>query len=126
MTLDEMIQESIDTWKPLQFTRDDLDKKKYKIIGWTSLEVEKEINRLWEQWYVPIGGISCAYTSHWLVYAILMENLYYNFMPDEQVGGENYWQDYLWGADWEWELSWAWASEDTSWGYDWQATWELS
>ena len=83
MTLDEMIQESIETWKPLEFKKEDLNSARYKLVSWTSIEIEMEINRLWELWYVPMGWISCVCTSHWLVYAQLMENLYYNFTKDD-------------------------------------------
>ena len=114
--LDKIIEEAIATWKPIEFKREDLDEKRFKVIWWTSLEIEKEINRLWDMGYVPIWGLACTYTSHWLVYAQLMENLYYNPITDEtQMGGENSWQDILWDTDWEWELSGTWESETNGW-----------
>lgn len=114
--LDKVIEEAIATWKPIEFKREDLDEKRFKILWWTSLEIEKEINRLWDMGYVPIWGLACTYTSHWLVYAQLMENLYYNPIANEtQMGSEDSWQDILWDTDWvEWILG-AWESETTGW-----------
>lgn len=126
MTLDEMIQESIETWKPLEFKREDLEETRFKLISWTSLEVEKEINRLWEKWYVPMGWVACTYTSHGLVYAMLMENLYYNFTPDEtQTSSEDSRHTELWSADWEWWVSTTWTSEDWGGETDGHSSWEL-
>lgn len=116
MTLDEMIQESISTGKPLEFTKDDLNGGKYRLLSGTSIEIESQINKLWKRGYVPCGGISMTSTTHWLVYAILMENLYYNPITNEtQMGSEDNWQGSLWGTDWEWELSGAWESEGDGW-----------
>lgn len=124
--LDKVIEEAIATWKPIEFKREDLDEKRFKIVWWTSIEIEKEINRLWDMGYIPIWGLACTYTSHWLVYAQLMENLYYNPIVNEtQMDYQGSGYPDLWGADWEWELSWAWDGETSSTGYDWQATWEV-
>jgi hypothetical protein len=46
MTLDEMIQESISTGKPLEFTKDDLNGGQYKLLSGTSIEIENQINKL--------------------------------------------------------------------------------
>lgn len=124
--LDKIIEEAIATWKPIEFKRDDLDERRFRVLGWTSIEIEKEINRLSDMGYIPIWWLSCTYTSHWLVYAQLMENLYYNPMVNEtQMDSKGSWQTDLWGADWEWWVSWDGTSETPSSGYDWQATWEL-
>ena len=116
MTLDEMIQESIESWEPLKFTRDDLDKKRFKIVWWTSLEVENEINKLSDKGYVPIGWISCSYTSHWLVYAVLMENLYYNYNPNETfMDNESNWEEGIRNTYWEWETPDTWWDKGDDW-----------
>lgn len=113
---DIFIKQAIATWQPIEFTKDDLENKQYRLLWWTSLEIEKEINRLWKYGYIPIGWIACTNTPHWLVYAQLMENLLYNPTQDEtQMGSQDSWQDSLWGTDWEWELSGAWESEGDGW-----------
>lgn len=118
MTLDEMIQESISTWKPLEFTRDDLNGGKYRLLSWTSVEVGNQINKLWERGYVPCGGISVTSTTHWLVYAILMENLYYNYHSDEsdtQTSDESNWEKNLWDSNREWKTPISWWNKGDDW-----------
>lgn len=118
MTLDEMIQESISTGKPLEFTKDDLNGGQYRLLSGTSIEVESQINKLWKRGYVPCGGISMASTTHWLVYAILMENLYFNYHSDEsktQTSDESNWKKNLRNSNREWEAPVSWGDKEDDW-----------
>lgn len=118
MTLDDMIQESISTWKPLEFTRDDLKEVKYRLLSGTSIEVENQINKLWERGYVPCGGVSMTSTTHWLVYSILMENLYYNYHSDEsdtQTSDESSWEKNLRDSNREWWTPISWGDKEDDW-----------
>ena len=125
--LDEVIEKAIATGQPIEFTKEDLENKQYRLVGWTSIEIEREINRLSQYGYVPTWGISCTYTSHWLVYAQLMENLYYNHTPDEtQASDEGSWYPDLWSADGGRLPDDSWASEEGSSTQDWLLSWEIS
>ncbi len=118
MTLDEMIQESISTGKPLEFTKDDLNGGQYKLLSGTSIEIENQINKLWKRGYVPCGGISMTSTTHWLVYAILMENLYYNYHSDEgdtQTSDESNWEKNLRNSNREWKTPISWGDKGDDW-----------
>lgn len=122
MTLDEMIQESISTGKPLEFSREDLKDSRFKLISWTSIEVESQINKLSERWYVPAWGIAMAHTTHWLVYSILMEDLYFNYHPNEksteeetQVDNESDWEVNLRNTNREWWPIITWGAEEDDW-----------
>ena len=118
MTLDDMIQESISTWKPLEFTRDDLKEGRYRLLSGTSIEVENQINKLWERGYVPCGGISMASTTHWLVYAILMENLYFNYHSNEsdtQTSDESDYEKNLRDSNREWWTPNSWWDKGDDW-----------
>lgn len=118
MTLDDMIQESISTWKPLEFTRDDLKDGRYRLLSGTSIEVENQINKLWERGYVPCGWLSMTSTTHWLVYAILMENLYFNYHSNEsdtQTSDESDWEKNLRDSNREWETPISWWDKGDDW-----------
>lgn len=120
MTLDEMIQETISTGKPLEFKKEDLKNSRYKLISWTSIEVENQINELSERGHLPVWGIAMAYTGHWTVYSILMEDLYFNYYPNEwteetQVGNESNWEVNLRNTNREWWDVISWRVENDDW-----------
>lgn len=119
--LDGIIEEAIATWKPIEFTREDLNEKRFRVLWWTSLEIEKEINRLSDMWYIPIWGLSCTSTSHWLVYAQLMENLYFNPVANEiQMDSEDFGQESLWSWSDFWDDIYWWDKTESDWTDEWE------
>lgn len=119
--LDEIIEEAIATWKPIEFTREDLNEKRFRVLWWTSLEIEKEINRLSDMWYIPIWGLSCTSTSHWLVYAQLMEYLYFNPVANEiQMDSKDFGQESLWSWSDFWDDIYWWDKTESDWADEWE------